>query len=41
MAVFSSGYGDGLYPTYIGYDKAGRIARLTTDFGCLWEAIDD
>ncbi len=32
MALFPSGYGDGTYPTYIGYDEEGRICRLVTDF---------
>ena len=32
MAVFPSGYGDGKYPSYIGYDEEGKICRLVTDF---------
>ena len=32
MALFPSGYGDGKYPTYIGYDEEGKICRLVTDF---------
>lgn len=32
VAVFSAGWGDGVYATYIGYDKAGNICRLVTDF---------
>lgn len=32
MAIFPSGYGDGKYPTYIGYDEEGKICRLVTDF---------
>lgn len=30
--LFSSGLGDGRYPTYIGYDNDNKICRLTTDF---------
>jgi Protein of unknown function (DUF4241) len=30
--VFPSGYGDGTYPSYIGYDEYGKICRLVTDF---------
>jgi hypothetical protein len=30
--MFKSGWGDGFYATYIGYDKAGNICRLVTDF---------
>ena len=37
-ALFSTGYGDGLYGSYIGYDAKGMICRLVTDFGLLeWE----
>lgn len=32
MGFFSSGYGDGRYPTYIGYDSNNQICRLVTDF---------
>jgi Protein of unknown function (DUF4241) len=32
MALFPSGYGDGKFPTYIGYDEEGKICRLVTDF---------
>jgi hypothetical protein len=31
-AFFSSGWGDGLYGSYVGYDASGKIARLLTDF---------
>ncbi|MCG2614113.1 DUF4241 domain-containing protein [Terrimonas sp. NA20] len=31
-AIFSSGWGDGVYATYIGYDANDRICRLVTDF---------
>ena len=38
VALFTTGYGDGLYASYIGYDSAGNICRLVTDFGLLdWE----
>lgn len=32
VAAFSSGYGDGTYPSYWGFDKNGRICCLITDF---------
>ncbi len=35
VMMFSSGYGDGFYASYIGYDKNGHICRLVTDFGVL------
>ncbi len=31
-ALFTAGYGEGYYATYIGYDDAGNICRLVTDF---------
>ncbi len=34
-ALFTTGYGDGLYASYIGYDANGNICRLVTDFGLL------
>jgi hypothetical protein len=38
VAMFSSGWGDGLYASYIGFDKDKNICRLVTDFGLLeWE----
>jgi hypothetical protein len=35
VAMFSTGWGDGLYATYIGYDTENSICRLVTDFGLL------
>ena len=32
LAGFSTGFGDGRYPTYIGYDAKGTPCRLVTDF---------
>ncbi len=32
MALFPSGYGDGKFPSYIGYDEDEKICRLVTDF---------
>ena len=32
LATFSTGYGDGCYATYVGYNKDGNICRLLTDF---------
>jgi hypothetical protein len=32
-ALFSSGWGDGFYASYVGYDAKGRVVRLLTDFG--------
>lgn len=35
MALFSSGWGDGGYASYWGYDRRGRLAALLTDFQVL------
>lgn len=32
VAFFSSGYGDGAYPSYFGYDADGRLVAVVTDF---------
>lgn len=38
VAMFSTGWGDGLYASYIGYDSENMICRLVTDFGLLdWQ----
>jgi Protein of unknown function (DUF4241) len=35
VAIFSSGWGDGFYASYIGYDNDDNICRLVTDFGVI------
>jgi len=35
VAAFTTGWGDGQYATYVGYDKDGTICRLLTDFGLI------
>ncbi|MDP4087607.1 MAG: DUF4241 domain-containing protein [Bacillota bacterium] len=35
MVAFTSGFGDGRYSTYVGYDKDGKPCRLLTDFGLV------
>lgn len=32
IAVFSSGWGDGCYPSYFGFDESGEPCALVTDF---------
>ena len=32
LIVFTSGIGDGYYPSYFGFDKDGRVVQLITDF---------
>jgi hypothetical protein len=35
LACMSTGFGDGRYATYVGYDASGKICRLLTDFGLI------
>ena len=35
LIMFSSGWGDGAYPSFWGYDDNGNVACLVTDFGVL------
>ena len=35
IIVFSSGDGDGTYPSYFGYDVDGNVLCLATDFGII------
>ncbi|RAJ10552.1 uncharacterized protein DUF4241 [Chitinophaga skermanii] len=35
VAIFSTGWGDGIYQSYVGFDTNGNICRLVTDFGLL------
>ncbi|TDX10703.1 uncharacterized protein DUF4241 [Flavobacterium sp. S87F.05.LMB.W.Kidney.N] len=32
IIMFGSGYGDGLYSRYVGYDKKGNVVKFITDF---------
>lgn len=35
LVAFSTGFGDGHYATYVGYDDNGQPCRLLTDFGMV------
>lgn len=35
LAAFASGWGDGCYATFIGYDEDGNVCRLLIDFGLV------
>ena len=35
LVAFSSGYGDGAYPTYLGYSPDGEVAAVVTDFAVI------
>lgn len=39
IAMFSSGWGDGFYASWVGYDAAGDPVQLVTDFAVV-EAVD-
>lgn len=42
LATFSTGYGDGCYATYIGFDSEGNVCQILTDFGLVeWWKLDD
>lgn len=38
VIAFSSGWGDGFYPSYWGYDAASQRVALVTDFGVLGDS---
>jgi hypothetical protein len=40
LVACSSGYGDGAYPSWWGYDEIGGICALATDFFVLVEEVD-
>ena len=35
LATFLTGFGDGCYASYIGFDAQGRVCQLLTDFGLV------
>jgi hypothetical protein len=35
VVAFGSGFGDGAYPSYVGYDRNGQVVVVLTDFGIL------
>lgn len=35
VICFSSGYGDGTYPSFFGFDEHGNVTALVTDFGVI------
>jgi hypothetical protein len=37
LIAFSTGYGDGVYPSFFGYDEQQRVVCLVTDFGVIPE----
>lgn len=41
IIMFGSGWGDGLYSRYVGYDKKGQVIKLVTDFIKLNEGTDE
>ena len=32
MLVFNSGFGDGLYPRYVGFNEKREVVKFITDF---------
>jgi Protein of unknown function (DUF4241) len=41
IIMFGSGYGDGFYPRYVGYDKEGNVVKFITDFIQLKSTNDE
>jgi hypothetical protein len=42
LATFSTGYGDGCYATYIGFDARGNTCQILTDFGLVqWWKLEE
>jgi len=41
VAMYSSGWGDGCYASYIGYDSNNNICRLVTDFDLIDSDTED
>jgi hypothetical protein len=42
LATFSTGYGDGCYATYLGFDSDGNVCQILTDFGLVeWWKLDE
>jgi hypothetical protein len=42
LATFSTGYGDGCYATYIGFDNEGKVCQILTDFGLVeWWKLEE
>lgn len=39
VAMFASGWGDGVYASWVGYDSAGRPVQVVTDFAVI-EAVN-
>lgn len=36
IVVFSSGWGDGSYPTFAGFDENNQLVAVVTDFMCIY-----
>ncbi len=41
LICFSSGWGDGLYASWIGYTSDGEIGALVTDFDVIYDETED
>jgi hypothetical protein len=40
IICFSSGFGDGCYPSFFGWDAEGKVCALITDF-CLFDSPEE
>lgn len=41
IIMFGSGWGDGIYPRYVGFDKNGQVVKLIIDFIKLKDRIEE
>lgn len=41
IIMFGSGWGDGIYPRYVGFDKNGQVVKLIADFIEMTDEIDE
>lgn len=41
IAMIASGWGDGYYPVYLGYDAAGNVCQIVVDFLLFYEEDDE
>jgi hypothetical protein len=41
IICFSSGFGDGTYPSFFGFGPNGPVCQLVTDFGLFYEEPEE
>lgn len=41
IICFRSGFGDGSYPSFFGFDANGQVCQLVTDFGLFYDEPEE